>query len=117
MKVVNRIKASEDFAATIKHGKLAKNQSFRIFYSISKFDYTRVGLSVGKKTIGNAVTRNRVKRQIRAMADSLINYDLNKFDIVIIARADFLSKDFAENKSLLSDLLNNQVGIKNEEEK
>lgn len=116
MKVVNRIKDSKDFATTIKHGKTVKNQSYVLHFKKSDLDYTRVGISVSKK-IGNAVTRNRVKRQLRAMLDSLINYNLNKFDVVVIARQDFLNKNFDENKSLLCDLLLNQVGIKNEQEK
>lgn len=116
MKVVNRIKASKDFASTIKHGKTVKNQSFVIHFANSSCEQARIGISVSKK-IGNAVTRNRVKRQIRAMCDSLINYSLNKFDVVVIARQDFLSKDFAENKLLLNSLLTNQVGVKNEKEK
>ena len=116
MKVVNRIKESKDFATTIKHGKTAKNQSFVLHYKKSDLDHSRIGISVSKK-IGNAVTRNRVKRQLRAMLDSLIDYNLNKFDVVVIARQDFLNKNFDENKSLLSDLLVNQVGIKNEEKK
>ena len=114
MKVINRIKDSKDFASTIKHGKTAKNQSFVLHFNQTELDYSRIGISVSKK-IGNAVTRNRVKRQLRAMCDSLINYSLNKFDIVLIARQDFLNKNFEENKSLLSDLLLNQVGIQNEE--
>lgn len=116
MKVFNRIKDSKDFAATIKQGKTVKNQSFVIHYKKSDLDHMRIGISVSKK-IGNAVTRNRVKRQIRAMCDSLINYSLNKSEVVIIARQDFLGKNFDENKSLLSDLLLNQVGITNEEKK
>ena len=114
MKVINRIKDSKDFASTIKHGKTVKNQSFVLHFNKTELDYSRIGISVSKK-IGNAVTRNRVKRQLRAMCDSLINYSLNKFDIVLIARQDFLNKNFEENKSLLSDLLLNQVGIQNEE--
>ncbi len=114
MKVINRIKDSKDFASTIKHGKTVKNQSFVLHFNKTNLDHSRVGISVSKK-IGNAVTRNRVKRQLRAMCDSLINYSLNKFDIVLIARQDFLNKNFEENKSLLCDLLLNQVGIKNEE--
>lgn len=116
MKVVNRIKDSKDFAKTIKNGKTVKNQSYVLHFKKSDLDYMRVGISVSKK-IGNAVTRNRVKRQLRAMLDSLINYSLNKFDLVVIARQDFLNKNFEENKSLICDLLFNQVGIKNEQEK
>lgn len=116
MKVVNRIKDSKDFAITIRQGKTVKNQSFVLHYKNSDLDHSRIGVSVSKK-IGNAVTRNRVKRQIRAMLDSLIDYNLNKFDVVVIARQDFLNKNFEENKSLLSGLLINQVGIKNEEKK
>ena len=116
MKVINRIKDSKDFAKTIKHGKTVKNQSYVLHFVKTDSDHTRIGISVSKK-IGNAVTRNRVKRQLRAMLDSLIDYNLNIFDVVVIARQDFLNKNFEENKSLLSDLLTNQVGIKNEEEK
>lgn len=116
MKVVNRIKDSDDFASTIKKGKTAKNSSFVIHFCINNLDHTRVGISVSKK-LGNAVTRNRVKRQLRAMIDSLINYNLYTFDLVIIAKQDFLSKDFANNKLLLSNLLSEQVGINNEKKK
>lgn len=116
MKVINRIKSSNDFAETIRNGKTAKNSSFVIHYLKNKLDHTRVGISVSKK-MGNAVTRNRVKRQTRAMIDSLINYDLNTLDIVVIARQDFLEKSFEENKKLLGKSLNEQVGITNEEKK
>lgn len=116
MKVINRIKNSNDFAETIKNGKTAKNSSFVIHFNKNNLTHTRVGLSVSKK-MGNAVTRNRVKRQIRAMIDSLINYDLNTLDIVVIARQDFLTKSFDENKTFLGDLLKKQVGVINEEEK
>lgn len=104
MKIVNRIKASNDFAIAIKKGKAYRNSSFVIHIAKNDLTYTRVGISVSTK-VGNAVVRNRVKRQIRAMADSLVNYNNQSLDIVIIARKPFLDVGFNDNKSLLSELL------------
>ncbi len=104
MKIVNRIKDSEDFALTIKKGRTYRNDSFVIHIAKTDSDHTRVGVSVSTK-IGNAVVRNRVKRQVRAMADSLIDYDKQSYDIVIIIRKPFLDVGFHDNKSLLSELL------------
>lgn len=67
--------------------------------------YTRVGISVSKK-LGSAVTRNRAKRQVRAMCDEIIKYNETSYDIVIILKDKFLEMSFGENKSQLSDLLN-----------
>ena len=104
MKIVNRIKDSEDFALTIKKGRTYRNDSFVIHIAKTDSDHTRVGVSVSTK-IGNAVVRNRVKRQVRAMADSLVDYDKQSYDIVIIIRKPFLDVGFHDNKSLLSELL------------
>ena len=110
MKVVNRVKANEDFALTIKKGKTYQCDSYRIHINGNAYGYTRVGISVSKK-LGNAVVRSRIKRQIRAICDSVINYNKQSLDIVVIAKAEFLTKTFAENKSLFSDLLNLKAGL------
>ena len=109
MKVINRIKDSNEFVLTVKKGKTLKAPSYVVHYLKTERNICRIGLSVSKK-IGNAVTRNRVKRQIRAMCDSLINYADHTFDIVIIARAEFLNRDFASNKQTLNSLLS-EIGI------
>ena len=105
MKVINRIKASDDFALTIKKGKAQRDQSFVIHYRTNELNYVRVGISVSSK-IGNAVVRNQVKRQIRSMCDSLIEYNSQSFDIVIIAKSNFLNRSFDDNKQSLQELLN-----------
>ena len=110
MKVVNRVKANEDFALTIKKGKTYQCDSYRIHINGNAYGYTRVGISVSKK-LGNAVVRSHIKRQIRAICDSVINYNKQSLDIVVIAKAEFLTKTFAENKSLFSDLLNLKAGL------
>jgi ribonuclease P protein component len=104
MKVINRIKASDDFALAIKKGRAQRNQSFVIHYRPNEYAYTRVGISVSSK-LGNAVVRNLIKRQIRSMCDSLIDYNSQSFDIVIIAKAHFLNRSYDDNKQLLQELL------------
>lgn len=104
MKIVNRIKESNDFSLTIKKGKAYRNESFVVHIAKTNSDHMRVGVSVSKK-IGNAVVRNRVKRQIRAMVDSLIDFSKDSYDIVIVARKPFLDVGFHDNKSLLSEIL------------
>ena len=109
MKVVNRIKANEEFVATVKKGKTLKAPSYVVHYLKTERNICRVGLSVSKK-IGNAVTRNRAKRQIRAMCDSLIDYNAHTFDVVIVVRSEFLNRDFHDNKQALNILLS-EIGI------
>ena len=110
MKVINRIKANEDFALAIKKGKTYQSPSYRLHVSGNELDHTRVGISVSKK-IGNAVVRSRVKRQIRAICDSVIQYDKQALDIVIIAKSNFLDNSFQDNKNQFIDLFNLQIGV------
>lgn len=112
MKVVNRIKDNRDFALTIKKGKAKGNRSYVVHIAANNLGYMRVGISASSK-IGNAVIRNRIKRQVRAMCDSLLDYASQSIDIVIIVRKNFLENDFHINKSLLSELVLVQIG-KNE---
>ena len=109
MKVINRIKANEEFVATVKKGRTLKSPSYVVHYLKTELNICRIGLSVSKK-IGNAVTRNRVKRQIRAMCDSLIKYDDYTFDIVIVVKPEFLNNSFDDNKQSLNILLSG-IGI------
>ena len=109
MKVINRIKDNEEFVFTVRKGKTLKAPSYIVHYLKTERNICRIGISVSKK-LGNAVTRNRIKRQIRAMCDSLINYADHTFDIVIIAKPEFLNKDFFSNKETLKSLLS-EIGI------
>ena len=109
MKAVNRIKANEEFVFTIKKGRTLKAHSYVVHYLKTERNICRIGLSVSKK-LGNAVTRNRIKRQMRAMCDSLIDYASHTFDIVIIAKPGFLEGDFHKNKEMLNLMLS-EIGI------
>ena len=109
MKVINRIKTNEDFALTVKKGQVLKHSPFLVHYLKNDKNVCRIGLSVNKK-LGNAVTRNRVKRQTRAMCDSLVQYTSHTFDVVVVVKQEFLSNDFEHNKQILNNLLS-KIGI------
>lgn len=104
MKVINRIRKNEDFGLTINKGKSNRLPSFLIFFKENECGYTRVGISVSKR-LGDAVVRNRAKRQVRAICDSIIDYNQRSLDIVIIVKNKFLEKNFDDNKSQFSDFM------------
>lgn len=85
MKKSYRIKRETEFQAIMQKRQSFANRNFVIYIDRSHHEHFRAGLSVGKK-VGNAVTRNYVKRQIR---ESLLQLedDINPdYDIIIIAR-------------------------------
>ena len=104
MKVINRIKKSDDFALTINKGFSYRLPSYIVHVRKTENNITRVGISASKK-LGHAVTRNRVKRQVRAICDEVIDYSQKSLDIVIIVKTIFLTTSFDDNKSQLSDLM------------
>ena len=109
MKILNRIKANEDFVRAVRKGKTIKSNAYVIHYVPNELGLCRIGLSVSKK-LGNAVVRSRIKRQVRAMCDSLIDYNVHTCDVVIVVRSEFLNNDFNNNKETLNSLLS-EIGI------
>ena len=104
MKTLNRIKNNKEFARAIHKGNSSRLPSFVVHVFKTDLGYTRVGISASTK-LGCAVVRNRVKRQVRAICDSLVDYNTKSLDIVIIVRSKFITTDFEDNKSQLRDLL------------
>ena len=66
--------------------------------------------------MGNAVTRVRVRRQLRAQIN-LSDILEKPFDIVIIARPGYLEKTFEENTVILHSCLKNLPSTTTEEQK
>ena len=74
-------------------GNNVANRKFVIYYLEQEQKHFRVGISVSKK-LGNAVRRNKVKRQIREII-SKNDYQKN-FDCIIIVRREINNADFQE---------------------
>ena len=64
MKKRERIKSKIEFDNFIKNSKSIKNPFFVIHFDSKKEEYSRFGIAAGTK-IGNAVVRNKLKRQLR----------------------------------------------------
>lgn len=106
MKNKKIIKKNFEFQEIIGKQKFYRNSSFVIYYTKNDKGYFRYGISVGKK-IGNAVTRNKIKRQIRMMIqDQIIKLPKFSYDIIIIARNRMLEKSFDQNQKELIKLIN-----------
>ncbi|NEU32657.1 ribonuclease P protein component [bacterium LRH843] len=86
MKKKQRIKKSEEFSRVFKQGHSVANRQF-VLYVCKKDgqEQFRLGLSVNKR-VGNAVTRNRVKRYIREVFQAKKDQLTPDVDYVVIAR-------------------------------
>ncbi len=79
------VKKNFEFSNIIHNGKFVKNENYVIYYKDNNLDHYRFGISVSKK-LGNAVQRNKYKRQVRSIIDKYKKYYQNGMDYIIIIR-------------------------------
>lgn len=91
----NIIKESKDFDRIIHNNKSYKYKDYIIYIEYNNSNNYRFGLSVGKK-IGNAVRRNKVKRQLKSII-SQKEYK-NGFNCIIIVGVGINQRSFSEMK-------------------
>ena len=103
MKKTYRVKSDKDFQAIFSKGTSVANRKFVVYQLEKNQGHYRVGLSVSKK-LGNAVTRNSIKRKIRHVIMELSPNLLNQ-DFVIIARKGVEKLDYHEVKKNLLHVL------------
>lgn len=103
MIVKNRIKKHSEFQNVIQKGEVVKT-SFFVFHLLkTELGYSRIGISVSKKT-GNAVVRNKIKRQIRACIAMSTDYT-KSMDLVIIVRKNYQVSEFKTAKTEIQNIL------------
>lgn len=80
-----RIKKRQEFLSLYKKGNRYKGKYFNLVYFPNDLDYSRMAVIVSKK-IGNAVSRNKIKRWMRDLFRR--NKDLLKdhLDILIVVK-------------------------------
>lgn len=115
MKKINILKNSRDFNRIISSNKPYKYKNYIIYLEKNTESIFKFGISVGKK-IGNAVIRNKIKRQIKSILDEK-DYQ-NGFNCIIIVGKGINGKNFEEKKENLLVALNNlNIMKENDDEK
>ena len=103
MIVKNRIKKYSEFQKVIEEGDVKKTSFFVSYALQNDLGYSRFGISVPKK-IGNAVLRNRVKRQVRSAIGKATDYS-KPLDTVIIVRKNYTTDSFDFILSEIKELI------------
>ena len=92
MKKQYRVKKSKEIEKILKNHRFSSSPYFTIYMKEQhETNHFRYAMSVGKK-IGNAVVRNHLKRQIRAVVRTL--NVIPTVDVFIVARGKIVELDF-----------------------
>lgn len=100
MGMLPSITSRRDFVAANQHGKKFVTPRFILLANQRSHDHPvapapRIGITVTKK-IGNAVVRNRIKRQLReAIRATFTPHSQERYDYVIIARHGLIKAPYA----------------------
>lgn len=95
MNRADSLKRKKEFRHTYRVGKSQTNRLLVAVYCLNRQQKTYVGFSVSKK-IGNAVTRNRVKRRMREAVTPMIPDLKQGYNIIIIAKFPVVEASFTD---------------------
>ena len=102
MKRYEMVKSHEEFNEIINKGNRLKGKYIYIFFKNKDFDKPNFGIAVGKK-LGNAVVRNKFKRQFRNIVDKNRFLFKNNNNYIIMIKKEANNASFSE---LETDLIN-----------
>ena len=104
MKKKDIVQKQKDFNTIIENNKFLKSDFFVIYLKKKETENPKYGIAAGKK-LGNAVLRNKLKRQYRRIIDN------NKFlfpkytDYIIMVKKASLTATFTQMNDCLRNLL------------
>ena len=99
-----RLQERRDFHLAFKTGRRINTKSAHIVVLRNDLGVSRLGISVNKR-IGNAVTRNRIKRYVREAFRRNPDLRYQSADIVFIVRGDRNHIDYCAIKGDIDNLL------------
>lgn len=107
MKKRDILKSNILFNEVINKGKKISNKYYVICSVKKDYPKNNYGIAVGKK-VGNAVTRNKIKRQTRKILDNNMKLFPNFHNYIIICKKELLKIPFKEMELEFIKLLNNK---------
>jgi ribonuclease P protein component len=103
-----RVKKTKEIEVILNEKRFSSNPYFVVYKKKNpETSHFRYAISVGKK-IGNAVTRNKVKRQVRAIVSEIMVNTNISYDVFIIVRPRVLQIEYKDMKQNLEYLFNKQ---------
>lgn len=103
MKKFEIVKKNSDFHDIINMGTCLKNKYYYVYYKSNELNFPKFGLAVSKKC-GNAVERNKIKRQLRMIVDHHKNLFLKGNNYIIMVRKSITSLSYAQMEENLVNL-------------
>lgn len=104
MTLIDTLKKNRDFQKIYTRGSSVAGKALILYIRKDKEREKRFGFSVSKK-IGNAVTRNRIKRLLKEACRKNISLFPEGYDYVFIARKEILKEDFHSISVKILELL------------
>ncbi len=105
MKHSDSLRRKKEFRYTYRAGKSCGGRLLSLVYAKNRGKQPKIGFSVSKK-IGNAVTRNRVKRRMREAITPLIPQIKGGMNLIFIARDSMIDAPFLSiREQMLSQLM------------
>lgn len=85
MKSIYRLKKNCQYNYVYKHAQSVADKNFVMLYCASNNKQTKVGFSVSKK-YGNAVKRNRIRRQLKAVVSAFMPNVVGGYSVIFLPR-------------------------------
>lgn len=104
MKKNEMIKSNELFNTIINNGTKVSNKLYTMFFLASKNEKPFFGITASKKT-GNAVIRNKLKRQTREVIDQNKMLFKNNRNYIIIIKKETLEYSYKDKLDSLKTLI------------
>jgi ribonuclease P protein component len=99
----NRVKKRRDFTRVYQKGKSVAAKDMVLCYRKNGLSDFRVGFTVSKK-VGNAVTRNHVRRRLKEIARLHPDFFMLGYDYVIVAKHTITQISYREMEKEVENL-------------